>query len=124
MSLILGLVDASVKDGFLISKNDFSNPNPLYSIKTASEATPYFAFPKYYDELSNPHSGFAALMTCDHADGNCPLISGADICIPPHWEDPKIFNGISQNAEKYSERSQQIGAELFFCFQEVKAQLI
>jgi arsenate reductase len=86
-------VDASVKDGFLISKNDFSNP--LYSIKTALEARTYFAFPKYYDDLSNPHSGFAVLVTCDHADGNCPVISGADICIPPHWEDPKIFNGTS-----------------------------
>lgn len=72
MSLILGLVDASVKDGFLISKNDFSNP--LYSIKTALEARTYFAFPKYYDDLSNPHSGFAVLVTCDHTDGNCPVI--------------------------------------------------
>jgi hypothetical protein len=115
-------VDALVEDGFLISKNNF--PNPLYSIRTALEAKPYFAFSKCYDDPSNPQTGFAAILTCDHADENCPFIPRADIRIPLHYEDPKLFDGTSQEAEKYSERSHQIGAELFFCFKEVRAQLI
>ena len=114
-------VQALEQDGFLISKNDFSNP--LYSLRTSPESKPYFAFSKCYDDPSNPQTGFAAVMTCDHADENCPFILGADIRIPLHYEDPKLFDGTVEEAEKYSERSHQIGAELFFCFKEVKAQL-
>jgi protein-tyrosine-phosphatase len=114
-------VKALAEDGFLISKND--SLNPLYSIRTAIEAKPYFAFSKCYDDPSNPKDGFAAIMTCDHADENCPFIPGAVIRIPMRYEDPKNSDGTAQEAEKYSERSHQIGAELFFIFKEVKARL-
>jgi hypothetical protein len=115
-------VKALQQDGFLICKNN--SPNPLYSIRTSEDAKPYFAFSKCYDDPSNPQTGFAAIMTCDHADDNCPFILGAEIRIPLRYEDPKIFDGTAQEAEKYSERSHQIGAELFLIFKEVKAQLI
>lgn len=114
-------VKSLAHDGFLISKND--SLNPLYSIRTAKEAKPYIAFSKCYDDPSNPKDGFAAIMTCDHADENCPFIPGAEIRIPMRYEDPKIFDGTAKEAEKYLERSHQIGAELFFILKEVKARL-
>lgn len=110
-----------IQDGFLIDKNQ--SPNPKYNIRTATEARPYIAFSKCYDDPSNPQTGFVAIMTCDHADENCPFISGADIRIPLRYDDPKIFDGTVHEAEKYAERSRQIGTDLFFIFKDVKVRL-
>jgi arsenate reductase (thioredoxin) len=114
-------VRALKRDGFLIERE--GEENPLYSIRTSIDSEPYFAFSKCYDDQSNPESEFAAIMTCDHADENCPFILGAEIRIPLRYEDPKLFDGTIQEEEKYSERSRQIGSELFFCFQLVKSHL-
>ncbi len=93
--------------------------NPVYSIKYAANRHPILGFSKTYDDAFNPQSGFAAIMTCTHADTNCPLIPTAAQRISLPFEDPKAFDGTPQQEEKYNERCKDIARELFYAFSQV-----
>ena len=106
---------ALADDGFVISKS--TGQNPQYSLIAFDERAPILAFSKCFDDPHNPTNSFAAIMTCDHADETCPFIPGAAIRLPLRYDDPKFFDGTAEESKMYSVRSQQIGAELYFCFQ-------
>jgi arsenate reductase (thioredoxin) len=108
-----------VKQGFQI-KTIAEGNNPIYAIKYNENAHPIIGFSKTYDADFNPQSEFAAIMTCSQADGGCPFIAGAEKRIPITFEDPKAFDNTPQQAEKYEERSLQIGTELFYVFSQIK----
>lgn len=93
--------------------------NPVYSIKYAENEHPIIGFSKTFDHPFNPKSEFAAIMTCSHADANCPFIHGAEKRIPVKYEDPKEFDNTPQQAEKYQERSNQIAAEMGYVFSKI-----
>jgi len=93
--------------------------NPLYAIKYAADAPVMTAYSKTYDEGENPTSDFAAIMTCSHADENCPFIPGASLRIPVTYEDPKNFDGTPEQDQAYAEKSRQIAREMFYLFSKV-----
>ena len=70
-------------------------------------------FSKVYDDPFNPKENFAAVMTCSHADENCPFIQGAKR-ISITYEDPKIADGTPEETQRYNERVRQIGVEMFY----------
>jgi arsenate reductase (thioredoxin) len=78
-------------------------------------------FSKKYDAAANPKHNFAAIMTCSHADENCPVVHGMEKRISLPYNDPKDFDGTSREAEKYTERVMEIGREILFAFSQVKA---
>jgi arsenate reductase (thioredoxin) len=95
--------------------------NPLYSIKYEANQHPVIGFSKTYDDVFNPQSGFAAIMTCSHADANCPFIPSAEQRISLPFEDPKAFDGTPQQEAKYDERCRDIAREVFYAFSKVDA---
>ena len=113
------VIETLQNSGFKIEVISDGN-NPIYSIKYANNQHPILGFSKIYDSNFNPTSEFAAIMTCSHADGNCPMISGAEKRIPITFEDPKISDGTAQQKEIYAERSLQIATELKYVFSEIK----
>ncbi|WP_111671171.1 low molecular weight phosphatase family protein [Algoriphagus litoralis] len=114
-------VAAIRRDGFkVVQKGD---ENPIYFVFHGEESEPIVTFSKLYDDPINPNRGFSAVMTCDHADENCPFIPGAERRFPLRFEDPKAFDGKALEEKMYTERSHQIGAELFLIFQKVKESL-
>ncbi|KGL64197.1 low molecular weight phosphatase family protein [Polaribacter sp. Hel1_85] len=94
--------------------------NPVYAIKFDDNSHPIIGFSKKYDNEFNPSSEFAAILTCSSADVGCPFIAGAEKRIPITYEDPKLFDGTIQQAEKYQERSLQIATEMLYIFSEIK----
>jgi len=94
--------------------------NPVYSLKYAENEHPIIGFSKTFDDPFNPKSDFAAIMTCSHADENCPFIAGAEKRIPMTFEDPKAFDNTPQQLEKYKERSIQIATELYYIFSKIQ----
>ena len=94
--------------------------NPVYTIKFSANELPVIGFSKTYNDDFNPESGFAAIMTCSHADGGCPFIAGAEKRIPITFEDPKVSDDTPQQKQIYQERSLQIGAEMFYVFSKIK----
>lgn len=107
------------KQGFQI-KTIVEGNNPVYAIKYNENAHPIIGFSKTFDNEFNPQSEFAAILTCSSADQGCPFIAGAEKRIPITFEDPKAFDNTPQQAEKYEERSNQIGTEMFYVFSQIK----
>ena len=105
--------------GFQITKLS-NEDNPIYSIKYAENEHSIICFSKKYDDNFNPKGEFAALMTCDHADENCPFIFGCEARIPVRYNDPKAFDNTPQQAEKYLERSNEIASEMMYVFSQIK----
>ena len=110
---------ASIKrSGFKVSSK--GEVNPTYFILNSNDGEPISAFSKLFDDPINRADQFAAIMTCSHADENCPFIPGTEKRIPIRYDDPKEFDDTPQEAEKYDERSMQIASELFYVFSQVK----
>ncbi len=101
--------------GFHIVKLSESD-NPIYQIKYDGNKHPVIGFSKTFDNPFNPQTRFAAVMTCSHADANCPFIPTAARRISLPYEDPKEADGQSNEADVYIERSNEIGREMLFVF--------
>lgn len=93
--------------------------NPLYQVSYSPNVSSTTTFSKKYDDAFNNNPGFAAIMTCSHADENCPLVSGAKARISITYDDPKEFDGTPLESAKYDERVQQIGREMLYAFSKI-----
>jgi arsenate reductase len=114
-------VHAMEQAGFKVSKTSNAE-NPIYEISFSENGNDLIAFSKKYDSEANPQKGFAAIMTCSHADENCPVVFGMDKRISLPYNDPKDFDGTPQESSKYSERVMEIGTEILYAFSQVKPQ--
>ena len=99
-----------------IKIKNLGGENPHYEIKYADNKTPITLFSKLYDDPANPKTGFAAVMSCSHADENCPFIPGAEKRISLPYEDPKAYDNTADEAKIYDERSIQIATEMKYVF--------
>jgi arsenate reductase len=106
--------------GFRVEKTG-AEPNPVYLVHYAEGQPPVRAFSKRFDAGENPAADFAAVMTCTHADENCPFIPGA-VRISLPYEDPKAFDGTPREAAAYAERCRQIARELLYAFSHIAIQ--
>ncbi len=103
-----------------IDANQINSDNPTYEVSFSNQAPPLPMFSKLFNDSSSPSSNFAAVMTCSHAEKNCPFIPGTEARIPLLYEDPKAFDGTALEVEKYNERLMQIATELFYVFSQTK----
>jgi arsenate reductase len=94
--------------------------NPIYAIKFDENEPPIICFSKEYNHDMNPKTMFGAVMTCDHADEGCPMVTGAEARFPITYDDPKRFDNTDFQTEKYIERSLEIGQEMWWVFQSIK----
>jgi hypothetical protein len=85
----------------------FVSWNPTHSLD---------AYSKLIEDEGNPKEHFAAIMTCTHAEQNCPFVVGADFRIGLPYDDPKAFDGTAQESEMYLVRVHQIAREIFYVF--------
>lgn len=111
-------VKTIIQMGFQVTKNGIENP--IYTVKCAEEAPALKMFSKLFDDKSVTFYPFCAVMTCDHADENCPFIPNADARIPLRYEDPKKFDNTDLEEMMYFERSLQIATEFFYCYSLIK----
>ena len=110
---------ASMKrGGFNVLKH--GDGNPVYTIYHTENSSPITAFSKLYDDPANKADTFAAVMTCSHADENCPYIQGAEERIAVRYEDPKKYDDTDLETTMYDERSMQIASEMFYVFSMIK----
>ena len=94
--------------------------NPVYAVKFAENEHAVICFSKKYNDDFNPKSAFAAILTCDSADENCPIVYGAEARIPIKYEDPKKSDGTPEMNETYFNRSIEIATEMKFVFENLR----
>ena len=92
-----------------------STSNPHYIVSWSSNDSLH-AYSKLIDDEGNPKEHFVAIMTCTHAEQNCPFVVGADFRIGLSFDDPKAFDGTAQESEMYLARVHQIAREIFYVF--------
>lgn len=97
-----------------------SGSNVRYRVQYSDAHPTFDVFSKRFDDTENPAHGFAAIMTCTHADENCPLVPGASARFSLPFDDPKDFDGTLLESEKYHERCLEIGRELLYAFSLIK----
>lgn len=113
------VVETLQNQGFSIQQLSQA-PNPVYAVKFAVDEPAVVCFSKVYDDAFNPKHSFGAVMTCNSADENCPIVFGATKRIPVKYDDPKAYDGTDLMDAKYLERSLEIGQEMFFVFSNVR----
>ncbi len=112
-------VKAVREAGFTVEQNDESD-NPIYLVHYSDEREPIKCFSKVYSDSFNPTKDYTAIMTCAHADENCPVVFGAEERFPIRYDDPKEFDDTELEESKYTERFEQIGIEMIFVFGKIK----
>ena len=113
-------VRALRRAGFSVVNPTPENKNPHYLIQYSEQLEPLTAFSKVYDSDGNPSKDFLAIMTCSHADKNCPIVRGATKRFAIPYTDPKVSDNTPQEDRTYDARLRQIGREMLFLMSQAK----
>ena len=113
------VAETLTNQGFEILKLS-KTENPIYAVKFAENEPAVICFSKKYNDDFNPKSAFVAILTCDSADENCPIVYGAEVRIPIKYEDPKKSDGTPEMDETYFNRSLEIATEMKFVFENLR----
>ncbi len=118
-ALFYKVADTLTEQGFEVQALSATN-NPIYAVKYAANEGAIICFSKVYNDSFNPKTGFAAVLTCNAADENCPVVFGAEKRFSVKYDDPKAFDGTDLMDAKYQERSLEIAQEMWFVFSRIK----
>jgi arsenate reductase len=113
-------VKDTLEDQGFIFKTAKEESNKKYEVFFSNIEKPINTFSKVYDHKVNPVTNFAVIMTCSHADENCPFIPGAEKRISVMYEDPKLYDNSILEKKMYRERSIQIATEMKYIFSNIK----
>ena len=99
-------------------------PNPRYRVRLGSgEGQELIEFSKALGDPSLPKRGFAAIMVCDQADADCPIVPGAAIRLSMPFPDPKTFDESAQEQERYAAARDAFGRLMMAVLGEVHRRL-
>lgn len=110
------------KAGFSFQLSDFSHQNPKYIISFKGSTKTILGFSKKYNHPENKNP-FIAITTCNNADKNCPFIPEATARFHLPFVDPKASDKTDLQNETYLKTNEQIAAEIYFIFSEIKRNL-
>ncbi|MFN9718072.1 MAG: protein-tyrosine-phosphatase [Planctomycetota bacterium] len=113
-------VAALKRCGLRISISESSESNPHYVAAFSDQDPPLICFSKIFNHHPNPSSDYCAVMTCSHADQNCPVAIGCDLRLAIRYEDPKISDDTPQETVTYDARCAQIAREMLYCMSRLK----
>ena len=104
--------------GYLIVDST-GGENPTYLIRYAENRPPIKVFSKVYNIAGNPTEDFIALMCCDQADEECPVVYGAGRRFAIHYADPKVSDSTEKETTVYDKRWRQVAREMFYLMSQV-----
>lgn len=100
--------------------NNPTGNNPHYRVSFSKNIRPLECFSKKYDSLFNPRKKFAIIMTCSNAEKSCPFIPKAEERIFLPYNDPKLFDGTSDEEKYYEKSCEKIAIEMLFVMKSLK----
>ncbi len=114
-------VRALRRAGFSVANSTPGATNPRYLVQYSENAAPIEAFSKVYSKDGNPTSNYIAVMTCDHADKNCPVVEGCLTRVAIPYVDPKVSDNTDKENATYDARCHQIAREMFYLMSQVNS---
>ncbi len=116
-------IAALKRTGLQITAENPDTKNPVYVLFNDHSEPVLKLWSKVYDDEYNPTEQFAAVMTCDHADQNCPFIPGASIRIPLTYTDPKYSDDTDEETQAYDHTCRLIATDMIRLFMKLKDQI-
>lgn len=113
-------VEALKRCGLRLSIDDATSSNPRYAAAFSDSEPRLICYSKIFNEAPNPSSNYCAIMTCSHADENCPVAIGCDLRLPIRYDDPKTSDDTPAEVATYDERCAQIAREMYYVMSMVK----
>ncbi len=110
-------VAALERSGFK-SRVEKEGSNPHYEMQYG-EGTTFELYSKIYTDAFQPEERIIAVMTCAHAEANCPMIPGAVHRIPMPYEDPKAKDDTPEETSAYDATCAQIRNDLHAVFSRI-----
>ncbi|WP_088324828.1 hypothetical protein [Polaribacter tangerinus] len=107
------------KSGFDFNIESFSHQNPIYSISYFGCKKTLLGYSKRFDDTENS-TPYIAITTCNNADKNCPFVPEAIHRFHVPYTDPKHSDDSAFWQEVYLTTSEQIAAEIYFIFNNIK----
>ena len=109
------MVNALKDLGFGIHTTKDGN-NPVYDLQWGNESNQQLKniFSKIYSHEVNPQNNFLAILVCDSADQNCPVVLGASKRIALPYQDPKDFDDTADEKDAYTNKIYEMGNEFFY----------
>ena len=87
--------------------------NPVYLVQAFESLPPIRCTSKIYSSGNPGVTEFAAMMCCSDVDDKCPMVLGAALRVPLHYDDPKAADGSPHEGKRYDERCYEIGRDMF-----------
>jgi arsenate reductase (thioredoxin) len=107
--------EALVCTGFDV-KVEGDNENAIHFIIFDQLENAAICFSKLVDDTTNPSAQFGAIMTCNHADKNCPFVTGSELRVSLPYVDPKFSDNTDIQMETYLKTSKEIATEMLYLF--------
>ncbi len=107
------MIHAASYFGFDLT-TDKESLNPIYELQNQPYQDSMQYFSKVVDHKINPKKSTVAIMVCNDADKNCPIISSANYRLPLPFQDPKSSDGKQHEAATYQASFVEIGAEMLY----------
>ncbi len=105
-------IGALQQHGFTFTSQE-EGENPKYWMRW-KEHPPISMYSKTLTAVLQDHTKCIAVMVCDHADANCPVIPEATARISLPFEDPKKADGGPNPRLAYQEKSLEIAAHMLW----------
>ncbi len=112
------MVQAIQEEGFELLEYG-QKPNPLYIYRRDNNDLYYFS--KKYDEQLIDYGSAIIVTVCGDAQENCPVIPGTLKRFHLGYIDPKKSDGTPQEAQTYTNKVIEIGTEMLYLVQQIKA---
>lgn len=94
--------------------------NSPFNIFYDDEDVPVIAFSKIHNAPSMPREGFALITNCSESEKDCPILEGTEVVVNLGYDDPKDYEGKSNQDASYDALVERIATEMAFLMKNVK----
>ncbi len=105
--------------GFVFNLQNLSHSNPRYLIGFPESNKTLLGYSKLFNDPINTQPSIV-ITTCNNADENCPFIPAALQRFHLPYTDPKFADNTPEEQTAYLATNQEIAADIFTIFKEVK----
>ena len=108
------MVSALQRYGFSLQEME-SGANPKYLMQGERPGVKeLILFSKKYADAEHPQEDFIAVMVCDQADADCPLVPGSYARVSLPYVDPKVADDTPAETKCYDEKVIEVGREIVY----------
>ncbi len=112
-------ITAIERAGFIVYKIK-EGGQLFYQVKYSFNLKPIVIYPKKIDDRLNPPADFMAVIVCQSAAQNLPVVKGTRKRLELTFNDPYGYEGLEEENEEYDKACHQIALEMFYLFSKLK----